>query len=138
MCILNYENIFSVNKMVYGFGLSISAGLMTLLGAATVYFPIPRKHLRLSSCFCLATASGVMAYVSLVEVFGESRANFTESLEGTKDPKTAETLGLLYATLSFFAGWGIAIAMDSALHRFMSHNDNDQKNSKSEGRVDER
>lgn len=110
-----------VNKMLYGFGLSTAAGLMTMLGGATVYFPIPRRHLRLSSCFCLATASGVMAYVSLVEVFGESRENFTESLHSQKDEKTAETLGLLYASCSFFLGWFIAIAMDTALHRFIGH-----------------
>ena len=114
--------------MLYGFGLSTTAGLMTMLGAATVYFPIPRRHLRLSSCFCLATASGVMAYVSLVEVFGESRANFTESLHETKGEKLAETLGLLYASVSFFVGWGIAIGMDTALHRCMAHRKNEPRN----------
>ena len=109
--------------MLYGFGLSTTAGLMTLLGAATVYFPIPRKHLRLSSCFCLATASGVMAYVSLVEVFAESKENFTDGLRSTYNEKHAETLGLLYASCSFFAGWFIAIGMDAALHKFMNSRD---------------
>ena len=37
--------------------------------------------MRLSSCFCLAAASGVMTYVSLVEVLHESMAKFEEGYE---------------------------------------------------------
>ena len=34
----------------------------------------------MASCFCLASASGVMAYVSLAEVLGESIENFKHGL----------------------------------------------------------
>ena len=94
---------------------------MTLIGAATVYIEIPRKNLRLASCFCLATASGVMAYVSLVEVFGEAQDNFSEAfeklyegLEEKKREKIVGTYALLCASGTFFAGWFIALAMDWA------------------------
>ena len=44
------------------------------------YFIILRK-LRQCSCFCLASASGVMAYVSLVEVFQEGKASFKDAFD---------------------------------------------------------
>ena len=44
--------------------------------------------MRLASCFCLSTASGVMAYVSLVEVFGEAKLNFEESFGSDKNADT--------------------------------------------------
>ena len=74
--------------------------------------------MRLASCFCLATASGVMAYVSLVEVFGEAKENFEHSFAeyypGDKNEKIVETYALLCATGTFFAGWFVALAMDWA------------------------
>jgi len=103
-------------KTLYGFGLSTTAGLMTLLGAATIYFPIPQHHMRLASCFCLATASGVMAYVSLVEVFGEAKANFEESYPYSENN---EKKALVLATISFFVGWFLGIGMDFVLHKFV-------------------
>jgi ZIP family zinc transporter len=101
--------------MIFGFGLSTTAGLMTLIGAVSVYFPILKDRMRLWSCFCLATASGVMAYVSLVEVFGEAKVNFTESFSSSEK---AETRGLVYATTSFFVGWTIGVFMDFLLHKY--------------------
>lgn len=68
----------SGSKPLYGFVLSTMAGMMTFLGAMTVYFPIPKQHMRQTSCFCLASASGVMAFVSLVEVFHEAKSHFDE------------------------------------------------------------
>ena len=87
------------------------AGMMTFLGAMTVYFPIPKQHMRLTSCFCLASASGVMAFVSLVEVFHEAKEHFEEVYKGDR--------GLIYACLSFFVGWGVALAMDHLLHKYL-------------------
>ena len=65
-----------MSKEAKGFLLATMSGLCTLLGAMTVYFPVPKNKMRLASCFCLAAASGVMCYVSLVEVFHESQSNF--------------------------------------------------------------
>merc|ERR1712157_470324 len=116
------------SKMMYGFILATVSGLMTLLGAATVYFPVPKKHLRLVSCFCLATASGVMGYVSLVEVLHESIANYEESLQQKNgsfsdcDESLCESCGAwakLYATITFFAGWFLAVLMSEGLDRIM-------------------
>ena len=39
------------------------------------------RKLRQGSCFCLASASGVMAYVSLVEVFQEGKASFKDAFD---------------------------------------------------------
>ena len=92
---------------------------MTLIGAASVYYPIPPKDLRIPTCFCLATASGVMTYVSLVEVFGESKENFIEGFMHTYGEKKANTYGLAAATGMFFLGWVIALGMDCGLHKIM-------------------
>lgn len=101
----------SGSKPLYGFVLSTMAGMMTFIGAMTVYFPIPKQHMRQTSCFCLASASGVMAFVSLVEVFHEAKSHFEEVFKGD--------LGLIYACLSFFVGWGLARAMDNLLHAYL-------------------
>jgi len=110
------------DKIVKGFVLSTLAGLMTMIGAVTVFYPVQKRQMRLASCFCLATASGVMCYVSLVEVFHEAESNFKEAFE-LKYPdneKKQETLALLAATGSFFIGWVVALGMDNALHKLMA------------------
>ena len=56
-----------------------------------------------------------MAYVSLVEVFGEAKGNFTESFSSSEN---AETRGLVYATVSFFLGWSVGVFMDFLLHKY--------------------
>ena len=92
--------------------------------------------LRLASCFCLASASGVMAFVSLYEVLGESVANFEEGLmkkyedgrhvncteaEKIVEDKAVEAWALIYATVTFFGGWIVGMLMDWALHRFLEY-----------------
>ena len=64
----------------------------------------------------MATASGVMAYVSLVEVFGEAKANFEESYPYSEDN---EKTALVLATIAFFVGWFLGIGMDFVLHKFV-------------------
>ena len=95
--------------------------------------------MRLASCFCLASASGVMAYVSLAEVLGESIENFKHGLSaeikiqreqnGTVVTDCdmhdigdeVEPHALVYATLTFFVGWVIGLVMDKGLHKFMNY-----------------
>ena len=95
--------------------------------------------MRLASCFCLASASGVMAYVSLAEVFGESLENFKHGLSAEKKLQLesngtavadcdmhdindeVEPTALLYATIVFFVGWVIGLLMDKGLHKFMNY-----------------
>ena len=57
-----------------------------------------------------------MAYVSLVEVFGEAKRNFAESYKHKDDN---ESLALVMATVSFFIGWFLGITMDFFLHKFV-------------------
>jgi len=121
------------NKVALGFILSTAAGLMTFIGALSVFIPIPREMMRLSSCFCLAAASGVMTYVSLVEVLHESMAKFEEGYELSAhenvDDNGAEMkkglkpgqMAMIMASLTFFAGWFIALLMDKALHHYLDY-----------------
>jgi len=121
-------------RYVYGFMLASFAGACTLIGAAAVYLPINPSQLRLASCFCLACAAGVMTYVSLVEVFGESRTNFGESFheECSEDHKPEECLSkvelraLTHATISFFVGWLFSIGMSMMLRKFMNARDSNR------------
>lgn len=57
-----------------------------------------------------------MAYVSLVEVFGEAKANFEESYPYSEDN---EKTALVLATIAFFVGWFLGIGMDFVLHKFV-------------------
>jgi len=122
-----------------GFGLATAAGLMTFVGAFTVFIPIKLRMMRMASCFCLASASGVMAYVSLAEVMGESIENFKHGLAAEEKIKRevngtvvadcdmhdigdeVEPKALLFATIIFFVGWIFGLLMDSALHKFMNY-----------------
>ena len=109
------------NKVVKGFVLSTLAGMMTVLSGLLVYIEIPHNHMRLASCFCLATASGVMTYIALVRVLGEAQENFEKAFDGIysmeedsiKETKV-QTFALVCASATFFAGWFLAIVMDWA------------------------
>jgi len=79
------------------FLLTILAGGCTGIGAAVVFSP---KLIKLASKKVLAASlglsSGVMLYVSFVEIFQKSVMAFSESY--------GERKGYLYATITFFAG----------------------------------
>lgn len=118
-------------RYMYGFMLASFAGACTLIGAAAVYLPINPSQLRLASCFCLACAAGVMTYVSLVEVFGESRTNFGESFhaecfEDQECLSKVELRALTHATVSFFVGWLFSIVMSMLLRKFMNARDSNR------------
>ena len=80
------------------FALVIGAGLSTALGASVVFFP---RLVKLASRRVLAAAlgisSGVMTYVSFVEIFQKSIGSFEDSGKSESD-------AYLYATLCFFGG----------------------------------
>lgn len=118
-------------RYMYGFMLASFAGACTLIGAAAVYLPINPSQLRLASCFCLACAAGVMTYVSLVEVFGESRTNFGESFhaecsDNQECVSKVELRALTHATASFFVGWMFSIVMSMLLRKFMNARDSNR------------
>lgn len=121
------------NKIALGFILATAAGLMTFIGALSVFIPIKPEMMRLSSCFCLAAASGVMAYVSLVEVLHESFEKFGEGYEKLHHEEESgqnefiewtlkpEQWAMCMGTFTFFCGWIIALIMDKLLHHFMDY-----------------
>ena len=87
------------------FLLTILAGGCTGLGAAVVFSP---RLIKLASKKVLAASlgvsSGVMLYVSFVEIFGKAADAFAEA--------HGERMGYLYATVCFFGGVGIMKVID--------------------------
>lgn len=80
------------------FGLVIFAGAATSLGAAVVFFPKCVKFAnRKTLAGGLGLSSGVMIYVSFVEIFLKSITSFEDA--GHEPP-----LAYLYGTLCFFGG----------------------------------
>ena len=79
-------------------GLVCGAGLATGLGAAVVFFP---SLVKLASKRVLAASlgfsSGVMVYVSFIEIFQKSAGSF-------EDAGHDEDKAYVYATLCFFGG----------------------------------
>jgi hypothetical protein len=79
-------------------GLVCGAGLATGLGAAVVFFP---SLVKLASKRVLAASlgfsSGVMVYVSFIEIFQKSSLSF-------EDAGHDEDKAYVYATLCFFGG----------------------------------
>lgn len=82
--------------------ISFGAGLATVIGGLLVIFARQTNTRMLS--FGLAFAAGAMVYVSLVEIFVKSQLAFGE----IAPEKTAYT----WATLAFFAGVALLVAID--------------------------
>lgn len=85
---------FPLENILIAFGITLAAGLATVVGSFLVFFskaPSPR-----TLSFGLAFAGGAMVYVSLTEIFGKANAAFSETY--------GESLGLAYATVAFLAG----------------------------------
>ncbi len=91
-----------LSAVLVAFGITLAAGLFTILGALAVAFskrPDPRLL-----AFALAFAGGAMVYVSFVEITVKAQAAFA----AVYDPKTAYAL----ATLAFFVGVLLLAAVD--------------------------
>ena len=96
------------------FGAVMAAGASTSVGAAFVFFP---RLVKLASRRVLASSlgvsAGVMMYVSFVEIFQKSVGAFDDMNKfKIEDEDKRWGLANLYATLSFFAGVFIMIAID--------------------------
>lgn len=83
-----------LENYIYPLLLTLGAGLATGIGSAIAFFA-PRTNKRLLS-YALGLSGGVMIYVSFMELLQESRLTLEEVC--------GESLGHLYAVLSFFAG----------------------------------
>lgn len=97
------------------FALVIGAGLSTALGASVVFFP---RLVKLASRRVLASAlgisSGVMTYVSFIEIFQKSVGSFEDSGKSESD-------AYLYATLCFFGGAVFMLIIDALVRLIGGH-----------------
>lgn len=92
----------STYNLMIAFGITLAAGLATVLGSALVFFsktPNPRIL-----AFGLAFAGGAMVYVSLTEIFNKSSTAFAET--------HGEKLGFAYATFAFLVGLLLTVLID--------------------------
>lgn len=93
------------------FGLTMAAGLSTTIGAAVVFnerlAALANKKFLAGS---LATAAGVMMYVSFVEILSKSSGGF-------EDAGNSASLSSWLAFICFFAGIGIGNLLDTIVHR---------------------
>ncbi|GMF38305.1 unnamed protein product [Phytophthora fragariaefolia] len=101
------------------FALNVAAGFATVLGGMVVF----NKHLvhlanPISLAVALSISAGVMLFISLVEIFGESVHLLTEGLK-TEDmsEETATGHGWLGATACFAAGIILIYAIDVVVHK---------------------
>jgi len=92
----------SLSPVVVAFGVTLAAGLATVLGALFVA-RAERASPRLLP-FALAFAGGAMVYVSLVEILPKGHAALTEA-HGDRG-------GYALATLGFFIGVGLLVLLD--------------------------
>lgn len=99
---------------VTGVIMALGAGLCTTIGGACVFFV--SNFQRLPLAVCMAVSSGVMVYVSFVEIFTESVQSLNTGLNQRwstlEEDKLTKGYASLFATVCFFAGWLLATLMD--------------------------
>lgn len=93
---------FSSTAVWIALAIAFGAGLATTLGSVLV-LTAKQTNTRLLA-FGLAFSGGAMVYVSLVEIFVKANAAFTKS--------AGEKMGYTWATLFFFAGVAMLVAID--------------------------
>lgn len=103
-----------IDHVLMAFGITLAAGLATMLGSALVFFqktPSPRVL-----AFGLAFAAGAMVFVSLTEIFGKSVDSFGE----------VSSAGFSWATAAFLSGLLAILALDRLIpnpHETLDVND---------------
>lgn len=96
-----------------GLCLALGAGLCTSIGGAFVFFVSACRRLPLA--ISLALSSGVMLYVSLVDIFREALLNVNEGF-AKQDGGKQSPHALLVVSGCFFLGWILADFIDSIVH----------------------
>ena len=103
-----------IDHVLMAFGITLAAGLATVLGSALVFFqktPSPRVL-----AFGLAFAAGAMVFVSLTVIFGKSVDSFSE----------VSSAGFSWATAAFLTGLLAILALDRLIpnpHETLDVND---------------
>lgn len=100
----------NTNTLLFAFGLTILAGLSTVIGSVLVLY-VKKVDKRFLSVV-LGFSAGVMIYVSLVEIFAEAKLSLTEVYGATK--------GYWFTTIAFFTG----IAIIAIIDKFVPSSDN--------------
>lgn len=90
------------SPVLTAFGVTLAAGLATVLGALFVARADPSNPRLLS--VALAFSGGAMVYVSLVEIFGKS-VSFLSEAHGDRT-------GYAFATLALFGGIALLVLLD--------------------------
>lgn len=85
---------FTLNEILFAFGLTVFAGLSTGVGSALAFYTKQTNKKFLSAA--LGFSAGVMIYVSMIEIFPKAK----DSLEAVLGP----TKGYWITTLAFFGG----------------------------------
>ncbi|CAB9528402.1 Zinc transporter ZupT [Seminavis robusta] len=98
------------------FAVVFAAGLSTAVGASVVFFPSLIQYAnRRTLAAGLGLSSGVMVYVSFVEIFIKSVDSFASA-------DFLDHQAYLAATLCFFAGIVLMICLNLVIHGVASHN----------------
>ena len=89
---------FDSDRTGQAFGLVLAAAGATALGCLAVFFPSLAKFATAKVLGAsLGFATGVMLYVSLVEIYGKAQ-------DGFEDAGHSEDDAFIYTTLTFFGG----------------------------------
>lgn len=93
---------FSLNEILFAFGLTMFAGLSTGIGSLLAFFT-KRTNTRFLS-LALGFSAGVMIYVSFVEIFPKAREELSQAY--------GDSGGFWLTTAAFFAGILIIAVID--------------------------
>jgi ZIP family zinc transporter len=99
---------FSVNEILFAFGLTLFAGLSTGIGSLLAFFT-KRTNTRFLS-LALGFSAGVMIYVSFVEIFPKAREELSAHY--------GDTSGFWFTTAAFFAGIFLIAVIDKLIPSF--------------------
>lgn len=99
---LRTMSVISSSDLITAFGITLAAGLFTVLGSGLVMFSKTPNPRLLS--FGLAFAGGAMVYVSLTEILGKSTQAFIQSY--------GPSHGFAAATIAFLAGMAAIVLID--------------------------
>lgn len=99
-------------RIVTAIGVSVGAGLATGIGGSLVFFPEMLKKIPQATILAcsLALSSGVMLYVSFIEIFAKSYAAIAEADGWTEGAAAATT------TACFFSGMLICVLLEVLVH----------------------
>jgi ZIP family zinc transporter len=109
------------NKVALAFALNIAAGLATCIGGLVTFHKKLVSLANPSSIgIALGLSAGVMIFISLVEIFGESVESFEEGFGGKK-PNVCDTTckghSRALTTICFIIGAAIIFLLDFIVHK---------------------